>query len=153
MIIFTGVRERRDYVFIFKTYFRSPKETISCQNTAVIDKSILEGNKYSSRKNWSFKCEHWWADAQMTLSFFMLPQTPNIHISWPGPQNYKLALKIMGPKNYKFRDHFMFLPIFEAINFNIIKLFLAIVWAIHLLTKEYSILWIWEIDLHKWESW
>lgn len=34
----------------------------------------------------------------------------------------------------------MFLPFFEAINFNIIKLFLAIVGAIYLLTKEYAIL-------------
>lgn len=46
----------------------------------------------------------------------------------------------MGPKEYKFRDHFMFLPFFEAINLSTTKLLLATACAIHLVTNEYAIL-------------
>lgn len=50
MTIFTGVVERGDYVFLFKIYtcffWRSES---AAKDTAA--SSILEGNKYSSRKN------------------------------------------------------------------------------------------------------
>lgn len=117
-------------------YFRSPKETNQLPKThqphqyrmgthILLGKMDLPNGRTNRQM---LKCP----------SSFTLPPPPNIHILWPEPQNQKLVLKITGARDHKFRDlweeHFLFLLFFEAIGFNIIKLFLTMVGEMHLLT-------------------